>query len=270
MRGVHAGALVLATALLAGCGGGDAKKARRDAVNAYITQVNVATAVVLQERAQLNQALLGFSVTQARRVDVKRLRRVETKIRGVARKVRALEPPADAATLHADLLRLLDQQATLAGHLAWTSVFVPKLQRTLAPLTQARATLKQALVAAKTWKADSEAYGRYGASLSSVLDDLGRLAPPPELRPALDEQVRELRARARFSLALAGAFAKRDVKGVNAALRGLGRLTSQDEALQSYRAQVAVTEAYNERLDRISNLTVRIARERQRLIGALG
>ncbi len=261
---------MLASALLAGCGGSSGKSARRDAVNAYITQVDAAATALVGERQRIDRALRGFSMTTSKPADVKRLRGVEAQIRSVSRKVRALHPPPDAAKLHADLLRLLDLEATVADHLAWTAEFVPKLAQTLTPLTPAGAQLARELKHAKTWKADSGAYAHYRDALAPVVDGLGKLAPPPELEPTVAAQTRQLRVRAQLSDGLAAAFAKKDVKAVNAGLRGVAALSSQDEANRNYRAQVAMTKAYNGRLDRISALAVQIARERQKLVAKLG
>ena len=57
---------------------------------------------------------------------------------------------------------------------------------------------------------------------------------------------------------------------MNAGLRGFAALSSQDEADRNYRTQLAMTKAYNGRLDRITALAVRIARERQKLVTELG
>jgi hypothetical protein len=267
----RAGALLLAAALLAGCGGGgNDKGGRRDAVNAYFTQVDAAAAALVGERRRIDAALRGFSMTHPKPTEVQRLRRVERQIRAVSRKVRSLTPPPDARKIHADFLQLLDLEATVAGHLAWTAAFVPQLTRTLTPVTPAGVALAQELKTAKTWKADSAAYAHYRDALAPVVAALAKLDPPPELEPTVVAQARQLRVRADLSGKLASAFAKKDVKAVNAGLRGLAALSSPDEAARTYRAQVAMTKAYNARLDRIGNLAVRIARERQRLVSALG
>ena len=266
----RAGALLVLAALLAGCGGSGHKAARRDAVNTYIQQVDAVAAALVGERTSIDRALRGFSMTKSKPGDVRRLRGVEAKIHAVSVKVRGLHPPPEARTLHADLLRLLDLEATAAGDLAWTAEFVPTLVRTLRPVTPAGTALGRELKAAKTWQGDSDAYAHYRDALTPVVADLRRLEAPPELKPTVDAQTRQLSRRAELSDGLAAAFAKKDVKAVNAGLRGFAALSSQDEADRNYRAQLAMTKAYNGRLDRITALAVRIARERQRLVAQLG
>jgi hypothetical protein len=269
MRGAAA-VVVLVVAILAGCGGGGHQASRRDLVNAYITQVDAAAAALVGERARIDRTLRRFSLTSSTPAEVKRLRRVEAQIRGVARKVRRLTPPPEAAELHAELLRLLSLEATVASHLAWTAEFVPKLTRALRPVTPAANALALELKRAKTWQADADAYARYRDALLPVVDTLARLDPPPELRATVAAQTRQLRLRAELSDGLAAALAKKDVKAVNAGLRRFAALASQEETDRSYRAQVAMTRAYNGRLDRISALAVRIARERQKLVAEVG
>lgn len=263
--------MLVALVLLAGCGGGNGSKtARRDAVNAYIQQADAAAAVLVGERGQIDAALRGFSMTNATPGDARRLRGVEAKIRDVARKVRRLTPPPDARGIHTRLLAMLELEATVANHLAWTAEFAPTLSRTLTPVTPAGLALAGELKKAKTWKADAAAYAHYRDALAPIVAALAALKPPPELAPTVARQRRQLSKRTELSAALADAFGKKDVKAVNAGLRGFADLASQDEATRSYLAQVAVTKAYNARLDRISTLAVEIARARQKLVSQLG
>jgi hypothetical protein len=232
--------------------------------------VDAAASALVGERARIDRVLRGFSLARSKPADVRKLRGVEAQLGAVAARVKALRPPADAGALHADVVRLLELETTVASHLAATAAFVPELNRTLTPVTPAGATLAVELKRAKTWQADSAAYAHYRVALAAVVDALAGLRPPPELRGTLAAQTRQLKRRAELSAGLADAFSRKDVKAVNAGLKGFAALSSPAETARGYRAQVAMTRAFNSRLDSISTLAVRIGRERQKLIATLG
>ena len=266
----RASALLLAAALLAGCSGGSGKKARREAVNAYITQVDLAAAVLTNERQTIDATLRRLSTASSTAAEVARLRRIATEIHSVARKVEALHPPAEAATLHTEFLELLELEAIVAAHLARSAGFVPKLNRTLARSRPADARLARELKSAKTWQADAQAYAHYQGVLAAIVARLADLTPPPEMKPTVASRLQRLRMRTQLAGALASAFAKQDANGVSEGLRRLGVLSAQVETDAEYRERVAMVKSYNRRLSRIATLAAKIAQERQRLVEELG
>ena len=270
MNGRRSGAVVLAAAILAGCGGGGGH-GRRDAVNAYITKVDVTVSGLVGERAQIDAALQGFSAASPRPAAVARLRLAQRELTTAAGKLRALAPPpADAAKLHGALVRLLDLEARTIGDLIWTARYVPQLTRTLQGLAAPGTALARELKASKSWAASSVAYGHYRDALAPTAARLDRLSAPSELRPELLEQRRQLRARIALAGKLSDGLLAKDVKAVNAALQGFAQLTSNAAVLRAHANQVAAAKAFNGRLDAISTLTIEIARERNSLVKRLG
>jgi hypothetical protein len=178
--------------------------------------------------------------------------------------MKGLRPPAEAATLHAELLRLLDLQAAVAHELAAAAAFGPRLSAALRAVRPASSRLAAELRRAPSGQADAEAYAHYRASLTRTLTRLGRLDPPTELKPTVAAQVTALTARLRLANRLVTAFARNDNAAVSAALNEF-RLGTRTEAEHTYRAQLALVKAFNQRLNRISRLTDAIGRERQRL-----
>jgi hypothetical protein len=265
----RAGALLVLSILLAGCGGGGAKNARREAVNAYITQVDATVASLIGERQQIDTALRNFSFTRPTTHEAARLQAVASEIRAVANKANALRPPREAARLHVKLLGLLNLQAAVATELASTTTFLPALSRALSAVKPASIALAQELGRAQSWQADAQAYAHYRDRLQATLKQLGRLDPPAELKPTVRAQIRELTTRARLADALSAGFARHDQAAVSARLRDF-ELASRSERERNYRAQLVLVKAYNNRLRQIASLATAIAYERKRLVAKLG
>jgi len=267
MRRARIGVVAVLVALLAGCGGGAAHP-RRDAVNAYFVKVDAAEAPLLNRRVAIENALRTFSMSTNPPAEVKALKQAQAEILAAERRVAAIEPPADALKIHADLLALLRLEASLTGDLVLTTSYAPAFRQALVPATPAGTTLAKQLRVAKGWNAQADAFARYSATLEPVVAKLDTLEAPPVLRPTLAGERAALRRRVALSAEVEAALRKKDAKGANTAIRSLFAIGS--DAVRTRNAEIAAAHAYNARITRVSILTAAIAKERQRLIKSIG
>ena len=132
MRRARIGVVAVLVVLLAGCGGGGGHP-RRDAVNAYFVLVDSAEAPLLNRRIAVDNALRSFSMSTNAPAEVQALKQAQTQILAAERRVAAIDPPADARKIHADLLALLRLEASLTGDLVLTTSYTPQFKQALAP-----------------------------------------------------------------------------------------------------------------------------------------
>jgi hypothetical protein len=267
MRRARTGVVAALVVLLAGCGGGGGHP-RRDAVNAYFTKVDSAEAPLLNRRVAVENAIRLFSMSTNSRAEVKALERARTQIVAAERRVGAIDPPADARRIHDDLLSLLRLEASLTGDLILTTSFAPQFRTAIAPTGPAGAALAKELHAAKGWDAQANAFATYAEALRPVVAKLDALKAPPVLAPTLAGERAALRRRVGLSAAVEAALRKKDAKGANTAISALFAVGS--DAVRTRKVEIAAARAYNARISRISILTAAIAKERRRLITAIG
>jgi len=127
----------LAVVALAGCGGGGHE--RRDAVNSYFDRVQRAQAPLRNQRGPIELAFRRFSIDRNPPTEVKALAHARKVVDGVRGDVRAIEPPPEARQVHADLVRMLDLEASVANELLWTARYLPQARAAMSPLGPAGA-----------------------------------------------------------------------------------------------------------------------------------
>jgi hypothetical protein len=267
MRRARIGVVAVLVVLLAGCSGGGGHP-RRDAVNAYFVKVDNAEAPLLNRRIAIGNALRTFSMTRNPPAEVKALQQAQKQILAAERAVAAIEPPPDARKIHADLLALLRLEASLTGDLVLTTSYAPQFKAAIAPTTLAGVALSKQLRVAKGWSAQADAFAAYRTALEPVVAKLDTLTAPPVLAPTLKGERAALRRRMALSATVEGALRKKDVKAANAAISSLFAVGS--DAVRTRNAEIAAARAYNARIARISVLTAAVAKERERLVKAIG
>jgi hypothetical protein len=268
MRAAAAVTLIVATVMAAGCGGQN--HARRDAVNAYFDRVDAAQLQVRLHAGPTEKAFAHFSTVRNSQSEVRALVRADALLARTWTKLKRVQPPDDARQIHADLVRLYALESAVARELVAMTRFVPHYDAALAPLTPAHTGLASDLKTAKGWQKIAGAFEQYRLSLAGVLARLGRLSAPPTLRPALDAETAALRRSVALCASIESSLEKHNAKKTAAGVTALSSLGTQTSAARVRGELVAAAKAYNARLARISALTVRIGRERNALVGALG
>jgi mono/diheme cytochrome c family protein len=131
------GVVVLAVVVLAGCGGSSHGNARRDAVNAYFDRVDRAEAGLGGSSGEIDSAFRGFKLTGNSAIEVRELTFARDRIASALRRVQAIDPPAEARRLHADVVQLLLLQHAAAAELLAIVNYEPRFQGALGPLSAA-------------------------------------------------------------------------------------------------------------------------------------
>jgi len=161
-------ALVAAAVVLAGCGGSDDTKKRRDAVNTYFDRVDRAQADLTSAAGEIDRAYANFKLTGNSAAELRELAFARARVTTALERVRAVKPPPEARRIHAELLQLLTLQHAAAVELLWIARSQPRFEHALAPLAAAGKTLGADIRAAaktKTPPAPSSASYRLGAAV---------------------------------------------------------------------------------------------------------
>ena len=195
-------------------------------------------------------------------VELSRAARRIDRLRG---RVAALSPPAGTRRLRSLVLELMRREASLARELAAVSTFTPAFHAALRPLVPAGAQLKRALSAKGTPAAKAGALDAYAASIDSALRRLEALRPPAVSAPAYRNQVAALERVRAASTELTLALREKKSKELPALLRRFEQAAVSNQTLAAQREQIAAVRAYNHRVRGLSDLSVRIQRERLRL-----
>lgn len=286
-------ALLLLLVVAAGCGGSTASK-RRDAVNAYFDRVGRAEAKLTAQTKTIEAALSRFTPGTTTPAELRGLVSARTTIREALRRVRTIDPPPDATRLHADLVRLLALQASVANELVWSAKFIPQLALTVKPLGDAAAALSRDLgggqsaavgagaptpSSARTgatarpgdvFRSYAAAFARYRKAIEPTAKTLDGLTAPPEFAPALTAERRAVHRSVELSAEIERALLRRDAPAANAAIRSLFGVEAEIKGLGTQKAQAAAVRAYDARLVQIATLARRVATERQGLVQAIG
>jgi len=253
-------ALLALAAALAGCGGGDD---RRETYEAYVRAANDAHARFAPGFEQAQEALSAFAAGERPVRTARELRKAVSTLRAARETLALTEPPEEARTLHARLLRLLDLQARLSLELSLASEYVPQAESVLrAPAASAR-TLRRALRGAERPEQQSAALRAYADGLGTSVGRFGSLAPPPVLQPWHEAQEQRLGAARALAEELAEAIDARERADVDRALEAYAASLPDARALN--RAQRDAVKAFNRRLEEQHRLHAAIVREELRI-----
>lgn len=262
--------------LAAGCGASAAEK-RRHAVNDYLDQVNHAEATLAARSGAVDSALRAFNPGGTTPDELKGLVRARTTLEEALRNVRALDPPRDAAKLHADVVRLLALQASTADELVRTARFVPRLAATVQPVQAAAAQLAADLAAIKPGSTGAvvlrryaAAFARYRTSLQPTAAKLAALSAPPTFAPELLAERHAVSRSIQLGGTIEKALLRHDIAGANAGIRALYGIVTELKSVKTQRAQAAAVRAYDARIARVAELAAAVAAERQRLVQSVG
>lgn len=255
-------ALIVVCLLAAGCGGNGDRKA----VSKYIEQVNAVETKLSRPMVDVSKANRDFATGKGDPAQVRlRLAKSERTIRTLERRLAALHPPKDARKLHGLLLELVRHEEGLAREVAQLAAFVPAFSSTLAPVGPAGRALKAELNSKQPVAGKAAALEAYGATLGDVLVRLRTVEPPPSSRPVYASQVMTLQRVRKAVTDLALALREKRTKDVAPLLHAFDVAAVANQSVAAQKAQIAAVRAYNARIRKLDTLTIRIARERNRL-----
>lgn len=276
-------ALVLALAVVAGCGSSGTKP-RRDAVNSYFADLTTAQIGLLSKEGQIDSTLKRFSLAGATPLELARLRSARRDVADALRRTRALHPPSDARKLQALIVQRLALQRSVVDELIAAAVYIPKLAATTPALGAASAGLRRDLAAITssprtTVKPNgttsvldryAAAFGGYGDALVPVSATLDGLTAPPILRPTLEAERAGVKRSVVLCSAIRRALHRRDIPAANAAIHSLFTVSSALNGPSTRKQQAAAARAYDARLTQINTLARKASLERARLVRVIG
>ena len=278
MATARAASCCLLVLLAAGCGSGG--HARKDAVNAYLGQVQKAQAAVIGDQGQIDLTLKAFSLTRSPANELQKLRRHRRTVAAGLKRLQALEPPPDARHLHVLIVQRSKLQVALFDSLIETLRDLPRLEAVGPPLTAAAHRLSTDLHAAggKRVKGGSkaflrryaDAFGRYGDTLRTIGTGLAPAQAGSLLRPTITAERSVIAKSTQLCDTIRATLGRNDIPGANAAIHSLLTLTQTAGGASVRVAQVAAAKAYNAKVRRIDQLAVSIAEERARLVERIG
>ena len=256
--------------LAAACGG--KSTARRDAVAAYILRVDAIEQRLAKPLLDVSKANRDFAGKGATTLAARReLVQAQATIERLAGRLRAVQPPPDAARLHSLLLAFVAREDRIASEIVQLAAFIPPFDAALKPIAPAGAAVRQALVATKvSAAAKADALDRYGAALTPVIARLRALRPPPSSRPVWSAQIATLEGVRTAVAALAAALRANRSADVPALLHRLSEAAVTNRSVAAQRAQIAAVRAYDARITSLNELGSRISDEEARLQRSLG
>lgn len=256
--------LVLAVAgVVLARGGEDETKARRDAVAAYIAQVNITQQSLAVELERVNRAYRDLRLSG--RADPKQLARVERAertLQGLYARLEALPAPVEARTLRRLLLRLVDLQAGLAEEVAGMARYIPFQASENRKLAAATRTLRAALGAATTGPEQRRAFAAYDAALRGAVKRLEASSAPAVLEPSRAREIERLGQLAGLSRKLGAALEAQRAAEVD---RLFPRFVQVSASTGTTRAERDAVVAFNRRLAAITDQRQALVAERARI-----
>lgn len=141
-------ALCILPLALAACGASK-RVAEKQAVNDYITRVDVAEAPLMNHVGEINIAFAEFKLGSNPRSEVTALLRARTLLDATLRRVRGITAPPQASRLRGEVVSLLTLEGSVAGELVEAARFGPRFDAAVNPLRAAAARLGKEIAAIK-------------------------------------------------------------------------------------------------------------------------
>ena len=235
---------------------------RRDAVAAYIEQVNTTQRGLAIERDRI-----GKVYARARRDpqglagNIADLDRSTATLRRFDRRLRALTPPAEAAELHRRLLVLSAAEATFAAEIGRLGRFLPVLATERQAVGVAGAKLQRALAATTKPEEQAVAFEGFAVAVEAAAEPLPGAQVPTSLEPIRVAELERTTALAVSARALARAV--RDGRSADA--RRLVQSFGKAAAGEGNAVERAAIIAFDKQGRRINTLRLAVAQERARL-----
>jgi hypothetical protein len=275
----RAASCCLLVLLVAACG--SSGHARRDAVNAYLGQVEKAQAALVGAQGQIGLTLQAFSLTKPPANEVPRLTRAQRTAVASLQRLKALKPPPDALQLHGLIVRRIELQVALFDSLIETLRDLPRLAAAGPPLTAAARRLSSDLAAIGGTQVKgggskafldryAEAFGRYGDALEPVGEKLASATPESLLRPTISAEHSVIVRSTRLCNRIRSTLQKNDIDGANTSIHELLTLTQRVGGGSVRAAQEAAARAYDAKVSKLDSLAAQINIERSRLVKQVG
>lgn len=247
--------------------GDDETEARREAVVAYIVQVNTAQQASILELERVSRTYRELRLSErATPAERRRVEEAESSLRQLRARLSELAAPPEAATLRRQLLDLVDVQIVLAEEVGGMVRYLPVQAAQNRRLSTATDRLRAALGEAETGSAQREAFTAFRVALLEAAEVLGQADAPDVLEPARKGEVERLQHLASLAGRLAAALGEGKAEDVD---RLLAQFVQTSAAAGTTKAERDAVVAFNRRVKSIAQLRAALVEERSRLDIAL-
>jgi hypothetical protein len=200
--------LVLAVAVLGGCGGEDEERAR---VREFLREANGVIRISADEFKHANQAYSAFARGRLPADEAAvTFRSAERDMRAARGRVARLRPPGDARALHSRLVRVFDMNLGFAQQTRLLAAYQDRAGATLTRLRRYERSLRKELANAEGPDAQVAAMQRFADGLQRTRRDLRALDVPRLLRAPHADQLRRLGVTHELAGELRGALEAQD------------------------------------------------------------
>jgi hypothetical protein len=244
--------------------GGDADtQARRDAVAAYIVEVNQTQQTLIIELERVSRAYRELDLKgDPTPAELNQVDHVERTLKQLRSRFTSLHVPVEARKLHLELLQLVDLQAAFAHEMAAMVRFLPMQAREHRKLAGATAKLRGALVKKATASTQRTAFEEYRATLGAVVLRLEQAEAPPVLEPARTGDIARLTRLGSLAEEIADALGKQQADRIDRLSRQFVQTSGTTGATRAERNAVI---AFNRRLAEIGKQRAAVNAERNRV-----
>ena len=246
---------------------GDEGADRRDAVAAYIVELNTTQQTLIVQLERVSLAYRNLRLKE--KADPKQLARVteaERTLRDLRSRLAALPAPAEARKLRRALLDLVGLQVDLAREVAGMARYIPVQAAENRKLAAATTTLRDALRAADTGAGQRDAFEAYRRVLRESVARLDNATAPAVLEPSRSGEIARLSRLAALARKLGDALEDEDAENVDRLFPRFVQTSASTGTTPAERAAVVV---FNRRLKQIGEQRQDVVAERGRLDLAL-
>ena len=197
-------------------GGDDGTQARRDAVAAYIVDINQTQQALIIELTSVSRAYRDLQLKE-RPVSgqLEKIEAAERTLRNLRTRLATLSTPGEARKLRAALLRLVDLQVELAHEVSGMVRYLPVQAAENRKFVGATIKLRDGLEGAKTGAEQQETFRIYRRAVLASAGRLERAAAPAVLEPSRTGEISRLERLAGLALQLGRALEGQQAEDVN-------------------------------------------------------
>ena len=216
-------ALVVGAAVVLLRGGEDETQARRDAVAAYIVEVNKTQQTLIVELTSVSRAYRDLELKETPVPgQLEKVEAAERELRNLRARLATLSTPGEARKLRAELLELVDLQSELAHEVAGMVRYIPLQAVENRRFVAATKKLRDGLEGAENGAAQRVVFASYRAAVLASAGRLERASAPAVLEPSRQEEIARLERLAGLAQQLDRALEAERVERRQPALPALG------------------------------------------------
>ena len=236
---------------------------RREAVSAYIVEVNTTQQALILQLERVSTAYRKLQLTPDRAPgQLEQVEEAEQTLRELRARLAALVAPAEARNLRSRVLRLVDIQVALAHEVAGMVRYLPVQSREARNVANATERLRDGLSASDTVAAQRQVFAAFEDALRPSVRRLEAASAPDVLEPSRRDEIQRLSRLLAVSKDLRAALERQQAEQID---NLFARFAQTSASVGTTKAERQAVIAFNKRLKEISKQRTAIAAERTRL-----